>query len=195
MENKPASAPWKLIAETPAYDGYRKVARRAFAMPDGSEKSFDIKMEGASACTLALTDRGTVVLSRQFRPGPLKTVDELPGGFMDAHEVAAHGGDETAAAMAAAERELREETGFRPGRLLPAGPAITRCAYSTGRIYAFLALGCSRDADQRLDEGEHVEPVEIPLNEFRRKVRDVGDLSDMAVAYRCLDLYDSLPKN
>jgi ADP-ribose pyrophosphatase len=70
---------------------------------------------------LAVTHRDEVVLARQFRPGPGRVLDEMPGGYVDEGE----------SAIVACERELLEETGYTgdfelAGRSWLASSALTR---------------------------------------------------------------------
>ena len=63
---------------------------------------WDIVAGERSVAVLAMTSDGRFVTVRQFRPGPGRVLDELPGGYVEPRE-----GVEQAAA-----RELLEETGF-----------------------------------------------------------------------------------
>ncbi|MEK7105559.1 MAG: NUDIX hydrolase [Patescibacteria group bacterium] len=124
--------PWKKLKEELKYNGFRKVVRKTFHMPDGREDDFDIVTEGMAACILPFTPEGKVILTKQFRPGPEKVLLELPGGGIEPHET-----PEQAAA-----RELLEETGYE-GRIEFVGISL-HSAYSSLLRYNFVALDCVR---------------------------------------------------
>jgi ADP-ribose pyrophosphatase len=92
---------WELISrERTGRVGRRPIVRKAFLMPDGSEKVFTLTGDASSravAC-VALTARQTVVLAEQYRPGPERVMMELPGGGVEPGESLAE----------AAARELAE---------------------------------------------------------------------------------------
>ncbi len=166
--------PWEKLREEHFELGRRRVVRRALRLPDGQVVDFDVKLEGPTVCAVALTPRETVLLVRQFRPGPEAVLLELPGGAVDPGETPEE----------AMRRELREETGYA-GTLHALGPSF-HCAYSTRIAYSFAAADCQCVGDPRPDATEHLEVVELSLEHFKAHVRE-GQLSDMGAAYRALD--------
>lgn len=165
---------WTLLDERLQYDGYRKITRRSYIMPDGSAADFEIRLEPLVATIFALTPDRRVLLAEQFRPGPGATLRELPGGAFEAGE----------SPEAAARRELREETGCE-GELHFVGETFSG-AYSTMRHYNFVALNCRKVSEPCLDDHEFINVVEITLDEFRALLR-AGQLTDVATGYLCLD--------
>ncbi len=90
-----------------------------------------------------------VVLVRQFRFGIWANSLEIPGGMVDPGESPAQ----------AAVRELKEETGYVPGRVIPLGFVHPNPAMQTNRCYSYLALGCHLAGESTLDAGEDIEVV------------------------------------
>ncbi len=159
--------------------GYRQILRREYELPDGRRELFDIKKEGHSVCILALTPEKQVIISRQYRPGPGKIVFDLPGGAIDPGETP----------RGAAERELREETGYS-GRLLKIGTCL-ECAYSTKVRHNFVALDCTSVGEATPDDNEFLETKLMPLPEFRALLR-TGQLTVVESGYLALDALDLL---
>lgn len=102
--------------------------------------------------TVALTDDDRLVMVRQFRPGAGLATLELPGGMMDAGETDP---------VAAATRELVEETGYIPRECRPVIGLPQDPAHATNRIHFVLALGCTPAGARDLDAGEDI-LVETP---------------------------------
>jgi ADP-ribose pyrophosphatase len=71
----------------------------------------------------------TVVMVRQFRPALKKYIYELPAGTLDPGESIA----------VCARRELLEETGLKPGKLVKLGAVYSVPGYSTEIIHIFKA--------------------------------------------------------
>ncbi len=106
---------------------------------------------------LPLTTDGQIVLIRQFRHGTDRVSLEIPGGLIDAHEQDP---------IEAARRELREETGFEAARIEPIGVMSPNPAMMTNRCFSYLATGCRRVGDLRMDPGEDIEVVTVPVAEL-----------------------------
>jgi ADP-ribose pyrophosphatase len=169
-----ASLTWTLLSEEPLRLGWRKILRRAYRYPNGSEDIYEIKDEPQIVTIFCLTPQQQVVLVRHFRPGPGEVLLEMPGGVIDP-------GEEPAAAAA---RELLEETGYTAEFHLVA--ACLCDAYSNMVRYVFVASGAHCVGAPDLDESEFIEPVEITLLDFRAHLRS-GRLTDIEAGYLALD--------
>lgn len=166
--------PWKKINETPITAGFRKLLKKTFQLPDDRVVDFDIKQEGPAVCILSLTDSNKVLLVKQFRPGPEKILLEMPGGAVEKGETPEK----------AARRELLEETGYS-GDFKFVGTCLD-CAYSSMVRYVFVAKNCYKIQEQKLDDLEFGEVVEMPFMEFRNHLR-TGELTDVECGYLALD--------
>lgn len=96
---------------------------------------------------IARTDDGSFVLVRQYRHGTQRTSFELCAGVVEQ-------GEEP---LAAAKRELLEETGYAGGQwceLMTLSPNASTCSNLT---HCFVAEGVERVAEQHLDATEDIE--------------------------------------
>ncbi len=105
---------------------------------------------------IALTDRNEVVLVRQFRAGTRSVTLEIPGGGVEK-------ADRTP--LAAARRELREETGHAARSWKRLGAVRPNPAFQSNLCTTFLARGCRRVGDLVPDAGEDLAVEIVP---FRR---------------------------
>jgi ADP-ribose pyrophosphatase len=79
-----------------------------------------------------LTPENNVILVRQFRPGPNRVLDEMPGGYVDSGESPAE----------AARRELLEETGYEGDVEILASTWLS--ASATTQKFVAIARNCRR---------------------------------------------------
>lgn len=167
--------PWTEISSKPLVEAYgRAIDEVTFEMEDGQRRDFHIKREGPACGVLALTPDMEVILVRQFRPGPRRILDELPGGFIEPGENE----------LSTASRELFEETGFQ-GQLQFVGTCIDD-AYSTMLRYCFVATDCLKVGQPVEDSQEPLQVVLCPMKQFRQQLRS-GMLTDAEVAYMGLE--------
>ena len=117
-------------------------------------------------------------LVRQYRPGAGRAVLELPAGMLDP-------ADQSPAT--AAERELLEETGYRPRRVEPLAALYPSPARQSNRTHCFLAIGCQEVALPAGDPAEDNIAVSLlALDDLRTLARSGGLPSQTSLA--CLFL-------
>jgi len=170
---------WKRIEPTRVHEvGWLTVVRKTFQTHKGDEQMLEaLGREGEHcAVVIALTPDHQVIVARQFRPGPEKIMEELPGGVVDPGEDF----------MAGAIRELEEETGFLPRHIEPLGD-IYKDAYSNTVWHYFWAVGCTpTKTGQKLDKDEHIEVGLISIDELIKNAR-AGNMIDIQAVFLAYD--------
>lgn len=170
---------WQKIKGQKVYDGYLKIVKETWQLPDGTTHDYDIKDQGyAHVCVLAITKDKKIIIAKQFRPGPQKLLWDLPGGDVDKGEDP----------IEAAARELLEETGYK-GKLVQVGQNYT-CAYSTVLKLSFVATECEKVAELQSSKGEYKEVELIPLDQLREKLSE-GLVTDVNTVYYGLEYLKS----
>ncbi len=170
-----AGGQWTQVGEDRVvYAGWTRVVQRTLRLPDGRETVWDMVVSRPSVAVLPLTTDGEVVCIRQFRPGPGRRVLSIPGGLIDPGEQV---GD-------AAERELREETGYAAASVEVVASTVPN--KETERLWAAVARGCEPAHPQSLDEFEDCEVVLLSLPDFRSRLRS-GHLGAVSQSYLALD--------
>ena len=159
--------------------GWHWLTQKWFEDPAGNEQEFTTysRPGSSSVAVIALTPEHNVVIARQFRPGPEKVPEEIPGGAVD------DGEDLEAAAI----RELHEETGYSPAHIEYLGEVCTD-AYTNDRSHFYLATGCVQNAEPHPDDGEFIDVVTISIDELFANARNVkmSDVGAVLLAYEKL---------
>ncbi len=170
---------WKKIKEESYKAGWRKMVKKTFLLLNGKTSDYDIIDDGGTVSILAITEEKQVILIKVFRPGPEKTLMEMPGGLVEENE----------SPIDAAERELLEETGYS-GKFELAGEIIDD-AYSNRIRSCFVIKNCKKVSDPKWDDDEESEIVKMDLDKFRKHLRS-GQLTDVESGYICLDYLNLL---
>jgi len=159
MEKNDAMA-WKVLDSEYVFKRPWLTARKDHVqLPTGAEINEYYVLEYPDFCTMiALTTEGQWVMERQYRHGCQLTALELPCGCVEPGEDP----------MAAAQRELYEETGFGGGqwqRLMTVNPNPGAC---NNAAHCFLALGVERISTQHLEASEDIQVVLLDEAEVRQ---------------------------
>jgi len=160
-----------------------KVLLARYRMPrTGQESTFSIVESPDWVNVVAVDKQDNLILIRQFRVGTGSFTLEVPGGMVDPGEQP----------LAAAERELYEESGYRAERFIDLGYVEPNPAIFNNRAHMFLAEGCVQVGAQVLDDGEDIEVVLIPAAEALRMLHS-GRITHalVAVALSRYELYSA----
>lgn len=107
---------------------------------------------------IALTERGEMVLVRQYRHGIGRVCTEIPAGVLEKSD---------ASPLAGAQRELLEETGFSGGDWTELMQISGNPSAYNNITHCFLARGVRQIAAPHLDAGEDLTCFTLPLAEVR----------------------------
>lgn len=121
-----------------------------------------------------ITDDGSVLLIRQFRPPLNRYVIEFPAGLNDR--------DETLEAVA--ERELLEETGYRAREIKFLGRGPLSSGSSVEVMTVYVAKGLEFVGQGEMDETEEIEVIKVPIDlvwERLKEFEDRGDFIDLKI--------------
>lgn len=144
------------------YDGKVVRLRVGEVTLDNGARAYREVIEHPGGVCIAPFTGEAVVLVRQFRIALGHYILEAPAGKIE-------NGGETPEMRAM--YELEEETGYRAAKLLPVGAVYSSVGYCSEKIHLYLGFDLQK-TEQRLDEDERIELVELSLNEVRRGLRD-----------------------
>lgn len=119
-----------------------------------------------AVATLGLTDKGEILLTRQYRHPIRQEIYDLPAGKLEPGEEPLDG----------AQREFEEETGYHPQEIIPLGVYNQFPGMLHATTHLYFARGLIKTS-QHLDEGEYLEVEAVPVGELVTRVLD-GEFID-----------------
>jgi ADP-ribose pyrophosphatase len=138
------------VERVTVYEGRVLTLRRdRVRLPDGRETTCEVVVHPGGAVAVPVLDDGRLMLERQFRYAIGRAMLEFPAGRLDPGE----------SALATAQRELVEETGYAARDWTHLATLHTTIGYSTEQIEVFLAEGLTPARAQR----EPMELIDIVL--------------------------------
>ncbi len=153
---------WKRVRTRTLYQREHVVVREdVLQLPDGRERAYPALYLGASVGILPFLSEDHVVLVRQYRHVTQDFSWEIPGGSISPGE----------APEEAAQRELREEAGYRAGRLRRLGGFWPNNAYLDEVIHIYVADQLVVDP-LPADQDEHLEIRAFPFDEALAMAQD-----------------------
>lgn len=156
---------WKLLTSRDVSpDPWFPVEKRSYQLPDGRRiDDFYVTTVEDVSQIVPVTDRGTVILIREYKPGADEIMIQFPAGRRE---------DKHADFKHLAQVELEEETGIRVS-----SEQLTEFAVLSGfttkgteKVHMFLARGCELNASQKLDSTEEIEILEMPFDALDRRI-------------------------
>jgi 8-oxo-dGDP phosphatase len=153
-------------------------------MPGGGTADREIVEHPGAVAVLGLDESGRVLMIRQYRHPVGRLLWEIPAGLRDKP------GEPL---LAAAERELLEETGYRAADWRVLADVFTSPGFSTERLRIFLARGLTQVPETgreyvRQHEEAHLEIAWVPLETALAQIL-AGDLHNGVAALGILSAY------
>ncbi len=161
------------IREIPAQDKtFLNITQHQVILKSGDifnrEKLMKGKKDGSAAIVVPITKDNkslVIVQPRVFKSDPVSI--EVPAGYLDAGET--H--------LDAALRELKEETGYEAEELIELKAYYQDQGISSAYNKCYVALGCEKKYEQKLDRDEYIKYLECTFNDLVYLV-NVGYIDD-----------------
>jgi ADP-ribose pyrophosphatase len=167
----------KCIKKETMFEGFLfHVSRETIEFANGKQATRDIVRHRPAVVILAVTESKDIVLVKQFRRAVGSELIELPAGGMDKNEEP----------LAAAKRELKEETGIEAA----AWERLFGGYAAPGFCDEFLHIYLAKDltfGQPSPDEDEYVEMITEPLSTVEEWIADgrIADLKTVAAVTFC----------
>lgn len=172
---------WRILERRTLVDRppWYRIEEQRVELPDGQVIDGYPRMDLRDyAIVVALTAAGEVLTHRVYKHGVGRETLELVAGLIEDGEDPLH----------AAQRELREETGYEGSDWSALGSYVVNSNYGCGRMHAFVARGARRVTEPNSGDLEELELILRPLAEVMEDLRAgrfelLSAASALALAY------------
>jgi 8-oxo-dGTP pyrophosphatase MutT (NUDIX family) len=178
------SNPWKLLSSRTVYQNpWVRVREDKVITPTGNEGVYGVMESNDSVMIVVLNDKHEVYLVRTFSYPAQSWNWELPGG----------GGDKQSP-IAAAQRELEEETGIHATSWDKLGETRVCNGLMTERFTTYLArdvafTGTKEQADEQISEAMFVPLAKVYDMVASGEINDSQSMTGLFLLQRWLDTY------
>ena len=138
------------------------LVRDTVVIPNGARATREVCLHNGAVCVVPITDKGEIIMERQFRYPFDEVIWEIPAGKLDEGEY-----DH----LEAAKRELREETGYTAERYTFIGEFYPSPAILSENIHMYIATGLTK-GEQELDEDEFLDIVRVPFDDVVKMIAE-----------------------
>jgi len=176
---------WKTLASRPLLDRHPwlTVWEEDVQLPDGMVIDGYLRARARDySMIFALLADGTVPLVRQYKHGPRRPSYDLPAGYLD---------EPDELPLAAAQRELREETGLVADRWQVLGHWVIDTNRGDDRAHLYLAQDVRYEGEPKLDPTEDLEvsyhtPDELQAMVLRGEIDSLASAAGIMTALNVL---------
>ena len=131
------------------------VQKWTVTLPNGGTAYREVDLHRGAVAVVAVDSEKNVYLVRQYRVAVGKLLDEIPAGKLD------YIGEDR---LSAAQRELKEETGFTAGKWTKLTDIYTTPGFTNELITIYLAEDLT-GGDTDFDEDEFLDLIKLPFAE------------------------------
>lgn len=158
---------FKRLERTLSYEGKILKVYTDRVEVNGMESNWDYVHHNGGAAVVPITEKGTILMVRQYRNALDRVTLEIPAGALDS-------ADETGKECVA--RELEEETGYIAASIEPLITTHSWAAFTNEKVEIFVATGLIPSV-QKFDEEEDIELAEYTLTELKEMIFK-GEITD-----------------
>jgi ADP-ribose pyrophosphatase len=181
MSDPSSGLSWRVLKSELILDNqWAKVRRDVCELPNGTVIPDYYYWEGGDfAQIFAITTANRIVVTRHYRHPVTQMVTGLPAGFIE---------PEDATPLAAAQRELREETGYTGFNWIELGTLNISSAKATTRAHIFLLKGAVREFEPAPDPNEAMEVMLLDLRALLELIskNEMQDSTSLATTLRAM---------
>lgn len=148
-----------LSRETLVDSPFCPIEKQIVELPNGEKTEWFVNTNHAAVIVIPFLKSGEVLLQTCYKHGGGEIITEFCAGLIDDGELP----------LQAAERELREETGYE-GKFTQMGEVFANPTGSTMKYFFFIAEDCEKSSEPSFDPAEQ---IEVFLVENFEKAREI----------------------